>query len=320
MNINRRAFVAATAGFPLLNLRAESWPSRNITMYVPSTAGGVVDIAARILQVGLSKELNQPVVVENKPGGGGHIAAQFVARSKPDGYTQLYSAGSILISGVVRNPGYDPMKDLMPISRTTSGGFLLLVPKESRFNSLQELIAFGRANPGKLSFGSSSVGNSTHIAGEMLNLLAGVKAVHVPYRGNVQALTDLVGGQIDFLFDSRAPSHSFRQAGQVRALAVTNTERQSDFPDLPAVAEQVPGFGIEGWTGLFVPAKTPPAVIERLGEAARAATNDPAAVERFISTSGTPPSFLGPAEVLKFMRMDHERIVRVVKQANITAG
>jgi tripartite-type tricarboxylate transporter receptor subunit TctC len=320
MEKTRRTLIAGIAALPFARLHAESWPSRTITMLVPSTAGGVVDIAARILQPGMGKELNQAIVVDNRPGGGGHIAAQAVAKARPDGYTQLYSAGSILISGVVRNLGYSPMEDLIPICRTTMGGFLLLVPRDSQFKTLNDLIAFGKANPGKLSYGSTSVGNSTHIAGEMLNLMTGINAVHVPYRGNVQSLTDLAGGRIDFSFDSRAPSASFRQSGQVRPIAVTNTERQDDFPTLPAVSEQVPGFGIEGWTGLFVPAKTPSAVVERLGEVTRRVTTHPETVDRFIATSGAPPSFLGPEEALKYMRMDHERIARVVKQANISAG
>lgn len=320
MHMTRRAVLAAAAAVPLTRLHAETWPSRPITMLVPSTAGGVVDIAARITQPSMSSELGQPIVVDNRPGGGGHIAAQTVARAAPDGYTQLYSAGSILISGVVRNLQYAPMTDLLPVCRTTMGGFLLLVPRDSPFKTLEEMIAFGRAHPGKLSYGSSSVGNSTHIAGEMLNLLTGMQAVHVPYRGNVQSLTDLAGGQINFAFDSRSPSLPFQRSGQIRAIAVTNTERQSDFPSLPAITEQVPGYGIEGWTGLFVPAKTPATVLARLGEAARRAVNDPATVQRFIATSGAPPSFLGPEEALAYMRMDHERISRVVKQANITAG
>lgn len=320
MLIRRRAWLAAAASLPFTRLHAENWPSRSITMLVPSTAGGVVDIAARIVQPGMSHALGQAIVVENRPGGGGHIAAQAVAKSAPDGYTQLYSAGSILISGVVRNLQYSPMQDLVPVCRTTSGGFLLLVPADSPFRSLRELIAHGRDHPGKLSFGSTSVGNSTHIAGEMLSLMTGMKATHVPYRGNVQSLTDLAGGRIDFAIDSRAPASSFLRSGKVRPLAVTNTERQGDYPDLPAIAELVPGYGIEGWTGLFVPAKTPPAVLERLGEATRRATEDPAAVQRFIATSGVPPAYLGPEEALKYMRMDHERISRVVQQANITAG
>jgi tripartite-type tricarboxylate transporter receptor subunit TctC len=320
MHMSRRSVLATVASLPFTRLHAETWPSRPITMLVPSTAGGVVDIAARIVQPGMASELKQTVVVDNRPGGGGHIAAQTVAKSAPDGYTQLYSAGSILISGVVRNLQYSPMDDLVPVCRTTMGGFLLLVPQSSPFKSLQELIAYGRDNPGKLSYGSTSIGNSTHIAGEMLSLMTGMKAIHVPYRGNVQSLTDLAGGRIDFAIDSRAPSASFVRSDKLRPIAVTNSERQGDYPDLPAIAEQVPGYAIEGWTGLFVPAKTPASVLARLGEAARRATLDPAAVQRFVMTSGMPPSFLGPEEALKYMHMDHERTSRVVMQANITAG
>lgn len=318
MDLSRRALLAAAAAAPWVGARAQAWPARPLSILVPSTAGGVVDISARIVQPGLAADLGQPVVVENRPGGGGHIAAGAVARAAPDGYTLLCSAGSILVSGIVRNLPYAPMTDLVPACRLTVGGFLLLVSASSPFRNLAELIAHGRANPGKLTYASTSIGNSTHIGGEMLSLLAGMKAVHVPYKGNVQALTDVASGRVDFSIDSRPPALPLIRGGQMRVLAVTNTERQPDFPDLPAIAEQVPGYGIEGWTGLFAPSRTPQPVIDRIAEAARRTLADPAVIQRS-KDNGSEPGFLGPRDALAFMRMDHERVNRVVREANITA-
>jgi tripartite-type tricarboxylate transporter receptor subunit TctC len=318
MNPTRRAVLVAAAALPCGVARAQAWPTRPITILVPSTAGGVVDISARNVQPGLAADLGQSVIVENRPGAGGHIAAAAVARAAPDGHTLLCSAGSILVSGVVRNLPYAPMTDLVPVCRLTLGGFLLLVSSSSPFRTLAELIAHGRSNPGKLTYASTSVGNSTHIGGEMLSLLTGMKAVHVPYKGNVQALTDVAAGRVDFSIDSRPPSLPLIRGGQLRVLAVTNTERQPDYPELPAISEQVPGYGIEGWTGLFAPSKTPADIVARIAEAARRTLSDPAVVQRS-RDSGGEPSFIGPADALTFMRLDHERVNRVVREANITA-
>ncbi|MFM1987653.1 MAG: hypothetical protein RJA99_610 [Pseudomonadota bacterium] len=319
MDPTRRALLAAAATLPLQRpALAQAFPAKPITVLVPSTAGGVVDISARIVQPGMAADLGQSMVVENRPGGGGHIAAGAVARAAPDGYTLLCSAGSILVSGVVRNLPYAPMTDLLPVCRLSLGGFLLLVSASSPFRTLADLIAHGRSQPGKLTYASTSVGNSTHIGGEMLSLLAGLKAVHVPYKGNVQALTDVAAGRVDFSIDSRPPALPLIRGGQLRVLAVTNTERQTDFPDLPAIAEQLPGYGIEGWTGLFAPAKTSPAVVARLADAARRTLSDPAVIQRS-RDNGSEPAFLGPQDALAFMRLDHERVNRVVREANISA-
>jgi tripartite-type tricarboxylate transporter receptor subunit TctC len=317
MDRTRRALLALGAALPLTSVHAEqAWPSRPITMFVPSTPGGVVDIAARHVQPGLTEKLHTPVVVENRPGGGGHIAAGMVARAAPDGYTLLCSAGSILISGVVRNLNYSPMADLVPVARITSGSFLLLVPANSPFKTLADLIAYGKANPGKLLYASTSVGNSTHIGSEMLSQLTGMKAVHVPYKGNVPALMDLAASRVDFSLDSRSPSLPFIRSGQVRPLAVTAATRDSDYPQLPAIAEQVEGYGLEGWVGLFAPSGVPRPVIERIAAALEQTLADQVLVQR-MAEGGAVAAFMGPEEAARFMQMDHERISRVVQTAGI---
>jgi tripartite-type tricarboxylate transporter receptor subunit TctC len=318
MDRSRRALLALAATLPWVPARAQDpWPSRPITMLVPSTPGGVVDIAARHVQPGLTEALRTSVVVENRPGGGGHIAASAVARATPDGYTLLCSAGSILISGVVRKLNYSPMSDLAPVARVTSGSFLVLVPANSPYKNLADLIAHGKANPGKLLYASTSVGNSTHIGAEMLSQLTGMKATHVPYKGNVPALMDLAASRVDFSLDSRSPALPFIRSGQIRPLAVTAATRDSDFPELPAVAEQVEGYGLEGWVGIFAPGKTPAAIVERIAEAVSRTLADPVLAQR-MSEGGAMAAFMGPAEVGRFMRMDHERISKVVQTAGIS--
>lgn len=319
MKQSRRDVLAAGLAAAWLPVRAQqSWPSKPITVLVPSTAGGVVDIAARNVAPGIGTELGQSMVIENRPGAGGHIAAAAVARAAPDGYTLLCSAGSILVSGIVRNLPYNPMTDLTPIARLTLGSFLLLVGKDSPFQTLADLIAYGKANPGKLLYASTSVGNSTHIGGEMLSLLTGMKATHVPYKGNVQALLDLAAGRVHYSIDSRPPALPLIRSGQVRVLAVTSVQREPDYPNLPAIGEQVAGYGLEGWVGLFAPRRTPPEVMARLDAATRRTLSDPAVVQR-MRESGGEPSYLNPEAAARFMALDHERISRVVRDANITA-
>jgi tripartite-type tricarboxylate transporter receptor subunit TctC len=319
MKHSRRAVLAGGLAAACWPVRAQQgWPSKPITVLVPSTPGGVVDITARNATPGIGAELGQSVVVENRPGGGGHIAAAAVARATPDGYTLLCSAGSILVSGIVRNLPYNPMTDLAPVARLTLGSFLLLVGKDSPFQTLADLIAYGKANPGKLLYASTSVGNSTHIGGEMLSLLTGMKATHVPYKGNVQALLDLAAGRVHYSIDSRPPALPLIRSGQVRVLAVTASQREPDYPNLPAIGEQVAGYGLEGWVGLFAPRRTPPEVMARLDAATRRTLSDPAVVQR-MRESGGEPSYLNPEATARFMALDHERISRVVREANITA-
>ena len=317
MKVSRRALLL-TGLAACAPARAQTWPAKPITVLVPSTAGGVVDIAARNVGPGIAADLGQSVVVENRPGAGGHIAAAAVARAAPDGYTLLCSAGSILVSGIVRNLPYNPMTDLAPVARLTLGSFLLLVGKDSPFQTLSDLITYGKANPGKLLYASTSVGNSTHIGGEMLSLLTGMKATHVPYKGNVQALLDLAAGRVHYSIDSRPPALPLIRSGQVRVLAVTSGQREPDYPNLPAIGEQVPGYGLEGWVGLFAPRRTPPDVMARLDAATRRTLSDPAVVQR-MRESGGEPAYLNPEATTKFMALDHERISRVVREANISA-
>lgn len=321
--MHRRGFLtAAIAGAiapPLVRANTSDYPNRPITLVVPSTPGGVVDFVARLMQPSLADALSQSVVVENRPGGGGHLGAGLVAKAPADGYTLLCSAGSILVSGVYPNLPYDPMVDLTPVSRLTAGGFLVLVKADSPYRTLADLIEQGRKNPGKLFYASSSVGNSTHIGAEMLSHMTGMRAVHVPYKGNMQALTDLIGGRVDLMLDSRPSALPQVQAGTLRILAVTSPERAPDLPNIPTVAETVPGYAIEGWTGFFVRSGTAQPIVDRLAQALADGSREERVIEGIASTQSIM-AYLGPRDAATYMRDDHARLSKVVRETGITSS
>ncbi|MGH8786301.1 MAG: Bug family tripartite tricarboxylate transporter substrate binding protein [Cupriavidus necator] len=266
----------------------------------------------------LTGELKQAVIIDNRAGAGGHIGAAAVARATPDGTTMLWSGGAILVSGITKGLHYNPMTDLIPVARLLRGSFVLLVGASSPYKTLADLISYGRAHPGKLLYASSSVGNSTHIGAGMLSSMTGLKATHVPYKGNVPALQDVAGGRVDFMIDTRTSALPMIQAGKVRPIAVTALHRTPDFPQLPAIAEVVEGYQLEGWTGFFVAAKTPPATVERLAAAVQKVSTNPGLIER-MKPLGGEVAFLGPEAAHKFMLEDYARISKVVREAGITA-
>jgi tripartite-type tricarboxylate transporter receptor subunit TctC len=317
--MNRRSLIAALSTLPFANVAfAQSYPVRPVSLIVPSAPGGVVDVVTRILQPELQRSLSQAVVVDNKPGGGGHIGAALAARAAPDGYTVLASAGSVLTSGVYRKLSYSPERDLVPVCMVMTGSFMLLVPASSPHTTVGALVAYAKANPGKLSYASSGTGNSTHIAAEMLKSHAGFDALHVPYRGSVPALTDLLSGRIDFFIDNKASAMPQVKSGALRVLAVTSPKRVADLPDVPAMAEFFPGYGVEGWIGLFVPRGTPGDVIVRIESAAKAAVAMPDIAQRIHDTAGEP-RFMGSSDLQTFMAQERTRFAKVVNAANITA-
>lgn len=321
--MHRRGFltvaIAGAIAPPLVRANTSDYPNRPITLVVPSTPGGVVDFVARLMQPSLADALSQSVVVENRPGGGGHLGAGLVAKAPADGYTLLCSAGSILVSGVYPNLPYDPMVDLTPVSRLTAGGFLVLVKADSPYRTLADLIEQGRKNPGKLFYASSSVGNSTHIGAEMLSHMTGMRAVHVPYKGNMQALTDLIGGRVDLMLDSRPSALPQVQAGTLRILAVTSPERAPDLPNIPTVAETVPGYAIEGWTGFFVRSGTAQPIVDRLAQALADGSREERVIEGIASTQSIM-AYLGPRDAATYMRDDHARLSKVVRETGITSS
>ena len=272
--ITRRRFTAlatASALAPEVVARpalaqTQAWPSRIVKLVVPFTPGGGIDGIARIVGARLSETWGQQVVVENKPGAGGNIAAEFVARSAPDGYTMYITAAGLAINRYLfPSINYDPIADFAPVTLICLFPNLLVVPPSSPFGSVADLLAEARKNPGKVNFGSPGHGSSPHMSGELFKHLAAVNMVHVPYRGASPAYTDLLAGRIDAMFSVMASGLPLVQSGQLRALGVTTAERVQAAPQVPTIAEAgVPGYDMSSWFAFFVPAKTPPEIIRKM--------------------------------------------------------
>jgi tripartite-type tricarboxylate transporter receptor subunit TctC len=274
--------LCALLSFGTAGAAADDYPSRPIRLIVPFAAGGAVDPVARVLANPLSASLGQPIVVYNHGGAGGRLGMDEVAKSAPDGYTLLLvHSGLPYMPGLYRKLPFDPMKDFDGVITAVSSFYVLAVNPQLPVKSMAELIAYAKANPGKLAYGSAGIGSTLHLAGELLKLEAGVDIVHVPYKGAGPAVTDLIGGQIQMMFGPAVAILPLAQAGKLRALAVTAAKRSALVPDLPAVAETLPGFEIGGWYGLAAPAGTPKNVIARLNADANRALQSPELIAQF---------------------------------------
>lgn len=268
MNWLRKLLVAtATAGvMAVLAGGAIAYPDKPITIVVPFPPGGPTDVFARLIGEALQRELDNPVVVENRPGGGALIGTSAVANAEPDGHTLLFTASTHVISIQLRSDKpYDPIEDFAPISPVITYPFYLLASNDLEVENIGELIEYGRANPDELSFGSVGVGSGAHLVAELFNARAGIDAVHIPYNGASEFLVALQSGQIDYIFDSPGSATPYVQAGQMRGLAVTSEERWPLIPEIPTVGEEaIDGFEASLWLGLLAPGETPDEIVERL--------------------------------------------------------
>lgn len=268
----------------LINAAAQSYPDRPIKLIIPFPPGGSTDVIARLLAQELGNQLHQKVIAENKAGASGVIATQALVTAKPDGYTLCYcTTGSVVILPLIdRQLPYKP-DDLVPVTHLVNQPFGVVVRSDLGVNSLAELVALARKDPGKITFGSPGTSTPSHLTGELLNEAAGIRLTHVPYRGDTPAVADLMGGQIDAMFASAVILKQLLASGKVKLIAMTSTERLKDFPNVPTVAESgYPGFQTYNFGGLFAPANTPPDVLAVLHRAALAAMQAPALRERMV--------------------------------------
>jgi tripartite-type tricarboxylate transporter receptor subunit TctC len=295
--------------------RAADYPSRPVKLLVGASAGGTTDTMARAITDPLSELFGQAVLVENRPGAGGNIAAEAVARSAPDGYTLLVSFTSHTINATLypKLP-FDPVADFSPIAMIATVPSLLVGNPKIPAPNLKELIALAKAKPGTLTMAIGGIGSSLHLAGERFKMMADVNILDVPYKGTAPALADVLGGQVDLMFISLVTGSAQVQAGNLRAYGVTSEERQPSFPSLPAIGEIVPGFQSEAWFGLFGPAKLPEEIVGKLNRAVVGALKDTRMRERLLH-EGANPAALTPAEFATFVREDIERWAPVVRSS-----
>jgi len=311
--------VAATvlAVSPLL-AGAQAWPSKPVKIVVPFAAGGTTDVVARQLAQKLSESWGQTVVVENKPGAGGNIGADSVAKSPPDGYTLLMTSGSIVAANpyMYKNMGFDPAKDLAPITNVASGPQVIVIGTAVPAKDLKEFIAYAKANPKKVNFGSAGIGTQTHLAGENLAHQAGMELVHVPYKGESAALTDLIGGQIHMVPANFAAALPHIQGGRIRCVAVTSKERHPQLKDCPAAAEAVPGFVNDGWWGLMAPAGTPREILDKVQRDSATILHSEEFKARF-AQQGMVPVANKPDELAAAIREESKVWAKVIKERGL---
>jgi tripartite-type tricarboxylate transporter receptor subunit TctC len=322
MSIGRRSFLGLAAGaataLALPQFAAAlDYPTRPVKVVIGFAPGGPADIVSRLIGQFLSEKLDQPFVIENRPGAGTTIATEMVAHSAPDGYTLLWTTSADEINATLyRKLNYNFLRDIAPVASIDQLPLVMEVNPAFPANTVPEFIAYAKANPGKINFASGGVGSSQHVAGELFDFMAGVTMVHVPYRGAALAVNDLLAGQVQITFSPIPLSIGYIRAGKLRALAVTSAARSKALPDVPTVSEFVPGFDAVATDGLGAPAGTPPDIIATLNKTVNAALADPKVKARLEDLGGLPNP-MSTAEFATFIGAETEKWAKVVKFANI---
>jgi tripartite-type tricarboxylate transporter receptor subunit TctC len=324
MKIPRRRFLHLTAGaaaLPALShgVRAQAYPSRPVRWVVPFPPGGPAEILARLFGQFMSERLGQPFVIENRPGAGGNIGTEAVVHSPPDGYTMLLvTTANAINASLYERLNYNFIRDIAPVAALIRVPAVLEINPMVPVDSVPAFIAYGKANPGRLNMASAGSGTIQHVAGEMFKMMTGVSLQHVPYRGQAPALTDLIGGQVQVMFDSLPASIEHIRAGKVRALAVTTAARSDVLPQLPSVRDFVPGFEASAWYGVAMPANTPQVNIDKINKEINAAFADPRIKSQLLDLGGTILAG-SAADFAKLIADETEKWGKVIRAANIKA-
>ncbi|MVW78410.1 Bug family tripartite tricarboxylate transporter substrate binding protein [Bordetella sp. 02P26C-1] len=309
-----KAFIALLMAAPCAAL-ANDFPNRPVTIVVPYSAGGSTDVAARIVGEGLSKQLAQPVIIDNKPGAGGTIGTMAVKNAPADGYTLLITSASHIVNNILQPElTYNIEEDFVPLSQITQLPIVLVVNKDSQIKSLPDLIAAAKKSPGALNFGTAGIGTIQHVSAMQLLDKADIDATHVAYKGGAAALTDLIGGQIDFTFSPIVEVLSYIESGRVRPLAVTTTERSAALPAVPTLAESVPGYDSFHWNGFVVRKGTPAENVAKLSDALVKATKDPAVIAK-LKSQGTDAKGEGAQALADLMKAEKDRLTPLLSPA-----
>ena len=324
MSLPRRRFLQLTAGAAAVQLvpgitGAQTYPSRSVRIVVGFATGGIADVFARLIGRWLSEQMGQQFVVENRTGAGSNLAIEAVAKSQPDGYTLAAIGSTNAISATLyKNLNFNLVSDIAPVASLYRNSAAVVVVNPSfPAKTLSEFIAYARANPGKINMAHSGVGSFPYFCGELFKMMAGVDLVGVPYRGQPEALTNLLGGQVQVTFDPLANSIEHVRAGRLRALGVTTAMRLPELPEVPAIGEFVPGYEASGWSGIGAPRATPGEVIDILNKEINTGLADPKMKARFAALGGYTPYASSPAELKKFIANDVEKWAKVIRAANI---
>lgn len=313
------AVMAAICATGALAQTGGGFPARPVRVVVPLAPGGNVDLVARSLAQRLTESLGQQVVVENRPGASALVGTQFVAKAAPDGYTLLAVANTFaVVPSIVTNPGYDPLKDFTGISLTCLVAQVLVVNPALPVRSVKELVALAKSRPGQISYASSGIGATGHMAAELFNRYAKVKLLHVPYKGNSQAIVDVIGGQVAMMFDQVSTSMPYIASGKLRALAVTSRQRSPLFPDLPTIGESgMPGFEDITFNGLVAPAGTPRDILVRLHADVAKAVRTPDLHKRFLERGVELAASASPDEFTAYVKAEFEKKAKLAREAGI---
>jgi tripartite-type tricarboxylate transporter receptor subunit TctC len=301
-----------------LDTTAQTYPARPVRLIVADAPGGAPDQLARILAQKLSAAIGQQLVVDNRPGAGGVLGADLAAKAPADGYTLLMTTTAIyaILPNLRKNLPYDPVKDFVPISRIATASNVLVVNNALPAKNVAELVKLAKEKPGVLNYGSAGIGTPAHLAGEMLNLMADIKVTHVPYKGAAPALQDVISGNVQYIITSPIAAGAHMQGGRVRALATTGSVRNPSLPDLPTVADTVPGYEITQSWGIVAPAGTPPEIVQQLAGEIGKAMNQPDVKEQVLRT-GAVPAGDTPAEFETFMAKERQRLGDVITRSGI---
>jgi len=324
MKLPRRNFLHLAAGAAALPVVsrfawAQAYPSRPVRIIVGFAPGGATDIMARLMGQSLSERLRQPFVIENKPGAATNIATEAVVNAAPDGYTLLMvTSVNAINASVYEKLNFNLIRDVVPIASIHREPFVMEANPSVPVKTVAEFIAYAKANPGKLTMASAGIGSGNHISGELFKMMTGVNLVHVPYRGGGPALVDLISGQVQVLFAIMSSSIEYVRAGKLRALAVTTATRSSVLPDIPTVAEFVPGYESSFWTGVGAPKNTPAEIVDKLNKEMNATLADPKFKARLADLGGTALSG-SPLDFGKFVADETEKWAKVVKFAGVKA-
>jgi tripartite-type tricarboxylate transporter receptor subunit TctC len=312
--------MAATGvALPALNraVKAQAYPNRSVRIVVGFAAGGGGDTLMRLIGQSLSERLGHPFIIENRPGAGTNIATETVARASPDGYTLLYvSPASAINATLYRTLSFNFLNDIAPVAAIGHQADVMVVNPSIGVDTVPEFIAYAKANPGKVSFGSSGNGNTPHMAGELFKMMTGVSMIHVPYRGEAPALIDLLAGRVQVMFSTLPSSIGYIRAARLRALAVTTKVRADALPSLPTVGEFVPGYEVSSWSGIGAPAKTPSDVIRILNKQINAALADPK-IKLRLADLGNTVTRGSPADFANYIAQETKKWAKVIKFADI---